>query len=286
MKNTIVYLSRTTEESMRQLIYSISLLKRNFLPWSPADIIIFHEDGYDTQTVKKAVGDLGCGMDIKFSQVDFSRMMPGFEGLTPGQRGYRHMCHFFANDIFLRDELACYERYMRLDVDSYILSPVKYNIFERMAQKGWKYVYRMEMKEHATVAKGLREAAEAYFSSNPSCVRNHPAIKRLKLYYTNFEICDLEFFRSEPWQKYFGAIDATGGIWRHRWGDAPIRWLGIKYLMRPSEVHCMRDMSYFHQFRLRKWLTFRLPLEYFRYGVHVYGIELPLPTPEWQSVKI
>ena len=264
MKNVIIYLVRSTEGSIRNLVRSIEFLQKNFLPWSPADILVFHEDGFDQEST---LSRLPKGLSVLFAKVDFAPVHPGMENLSRGQKGYRHMCHFFANDIFERSELAEYDYYMRLDEDSFILSPLPFNLFEKMAREGLKYVYRLEMNEKKSVSHGLIATAEAFFAANPRFNIAKPRIRRQKLYYTNFEVGNLRWFRAKGWQRYFAAIDATGGIWRRRWGDAPIRWLGLQYLLKPEEMYCLKKMKYFHQFMLHSGFSFRLPHDYLRYGL-------------------
>ena len=128
MRNAIVYLVRGHEASIASLERSLALLKRNFLPWSPADVLVFHEDNLKPEQLEGRT----AGLAVKTALVDFSAVPPEMANLPPGQRGYRHMCHFFANDIFLRPELADYDYYMRLDDDSFILSPLTFNVFARM----------------------------------------------------------------------------------------------------------------------------------------------------------
>ena len=262
MRDVIVYLTRSAEKEIRQLLESLQLLSRNFLPWSPADIIVFHE--VDLDKSRLLAEDIVSRLGVRLAEVDFSSIPPGTESLTRGQRGYRHMCHFFANDIFLRDELRSYEYYMRLDVDSFILSKVKFNVFDRMRRAGIKYAYRMVMTESKEFSVGLLDLANSFFKDNPELNRATPKICKVRLYYTNFEICELAYFRDAPWQRFFAAIDKAGGIWRHRWGDAPIRWLGLRHLLLPNEVYCLKGMTYRHQFTVRKGFTSRLPFEYAR----------------------
>ena len=262
MKSAIVYLTRSSAGEVAQMARSIELLESNFLPWSPADIFVFHEPDFDKQML--SAHDVFERNNVTLARVDFSSIPPGTEHLDRGQRGYRHMCHFFANDIFLRSELLSYDYYMRLDVDSYILSKVRFNVFESMQSRNIKYAYRMVMTENSNVATGLAETAKAFFGQNPALAMAYPHIRKVRLYYTNFEICKLDFFRSEAWQSYFAAIDSAGGIWHTRWGDAPIRWIGLQYLLKKDEIWFFRDMTYFHRFILRKGLGFRMPLEYAR----------------------
>ena len=263
-RSTVVYLTRSSENQIRQLIKSINSLAKNFLPWSPADIWVFHESDFDRSLMDS--DQSMANLDIHYAEVDFSAVPKEMENLPRSQRGYRHMCHFFANDIFLRPELQWYTYQMRLDVDSYILAPVKFNVFEKMEREGIRYTYRMIMKEKPEWAIGLLKTAEDYFDRHSETVRGVRRLCSVKLYYTNFEICDLNFFRGTEWQDFFAAIDAARGIWRHRWGDAPIRWLGVKHLLRKDEIYCLRCMKYHHQFTLEKYLTHRTPWEYARYA--------------------
>ena len=131
MRNAIVYLVRGHEASIASLERSLALLKRNFLPWSPADVLIFHEDNLKPEQLEGRT----AGLSVKTVLVDFSAIPPEMANLPPGQRGYRHMCHFFANDIFLRPELADYDYYMRLDDDSFILSPLTFKMSSRACGK-------------------------------------------------------------------------------------------------------------------------------------------------------
>ena len=265
--NTIVYLTRSSEDQVKQLVRSLSLVAKNFLPWSPADVWVFHEKDLDTALLLKEpiIAQLG----VKLGEVDFSSIPVGMENLPAGKRGYRHMCHFFANDIFNRSELQDYNYQLRLDVDSYILSPIKFNVFEMMSKRGVRYVYRLVMKERKNVSSGLLETCEAYFRQHPEVDRRRKPLSSVKLYYTNFEICDLRWFRDKAWQMFFKAIDSAGGIYGNRWGDAPIRWLGLQHLLCDKETYCLREMAYFHAFKLEKWLAFRLPWEYVRYSLSV-----------------
>lgn len=282
-KNVIVYLSRSEESNIRQMIHSIHLLDRNFLPWSPADILVFHEAGFDKSLI--LADEIAAKHGVKFAEVDFSAIHPGMEDLSKGQRGYRHMCHFFANDIFLREELSQYDYYMRLDVDSYILNKIPFDIFGKMKKDGLKYVYRMVMTEHSKVAVGLKDLALDFFAKNPDLNKAAPRIKKLRLFYTNFEICDMAFFRGSTWQRYFAAIDARGGIWRHRWGDAPIRWIGLKHLLMPSEMYCLKAMTYFHQFKICKGFASRLPWDFAKYLLSVFSEDLKTAIAKRRKVK-
>lgn len=178
-QNAIVYLTRSSEGSLKQLEASLGLLARNLLPWSQADVIIFHEDDLDPSVLDGHT----AGIPVRFAQVDFSAFPEEMKDLPKGKRGYRHMCHFFANDIFLRPELEKYQYVLRLDVDSSILSPLKFNVFDEMRTRGYRYGYRAILKDKRCFSKDLWPTAKAYFLKSESAVRPFSQIPEPCVYY-------------------------------------------------------------------------------------------------------
>lgn len=47
--------------------------------------------------------------------------------------------------------------------------------------------------------------------------------------WSNFEISDMDFWRSEPYQKFFDFLEAKGGFYYERWGDAPVHSIAASY---------------------------------------------------------
>lgn len=261
MRNVVVYLVRGHAASLAALERSLALLKRNFLPWSPADVLIFHEDNLKAEQLAGRTS----GIQVKTALVDFSAIPPEMADLPTGQRGYRHMCHFFANDIFRRPELAGYDYYMRLDDDSFILSPLTFDAFARMRERRFRYAYRAVLKDRPHVCKGLGAVIARHFEAHAHvgfCKSPPP----YRIFYTNFEICDLAWFRGAAWQSYFAAVDRAGGIWKHRWGDAPIRYYGVMNCLSGESIWHLVELHYRHQ---DEWLPGR-PTRTFREMLHHY----------------
>ena len=263
MRNIVVYLIRGNDESISALEKSLSLLKENFLPWSPADILVFHEDNMKPSQLEGRT----VGLPVKTALVDFSSVPPEMADVPPEKRGYRHMCHFFANDIFFRGELDGYDYYMRMDDDSFILSPLRFNVFERMRGNGYKYAYRVVLKDRPHVCVGFGDLVKDYFAAEGrelTCRLPPP----YKVFYTNFEICDINWFKGKDWQDWFAAIDKAGGIWRYRWGDHIIRYYGLSNILPQSMLWCLKEMHYRHQSEWLPGWTGRTPMEAFRHYSH------------------
>lgn len=65
-------------------------------------------------------------------------------------------------------------------------------------------------------------------------------------FWSNFEIADLDFFRSPPYRELFAYLDRDGGFYHERWGDAAVHSLAAAMLLRPEELHHFSDLGYIH----------------------------------------
>ena len=66
------------------------------------------------------------------------------------------------------------------------------------------------------------------------------------MYYTNFEVCNVNWFSSDEYMNFYNKIDESGGIMTHRWGDAPIRYLGVNMYMNPENIYGFENIDYQH----------------------------------------
>ena len=148
------------------------------------------------------------------------------------------MCWFFAGGMFDQPIMEDYKYYLRLDTDSYILSPLNYDIFEMMNNGGYKYGYIEEavQLDDPAVISGLWDF----------CWKDTHSIPEGTMYYTNFEVAEIEFFRSGLYYMFFKRIEANGGVYLHRWGDAPIKYLGVNILMPPQQKVAIKGFVYQH----------------------------------------
>lgn len=86
-------------------------------------------------------------------------------------------------------------------------------------------------------------------------------------YWSNFEIADMDFFRTRAYQDYFDYLDKKGGFYFERvslsstitysskcigylttsqWGDAAVHSLAVAMLVDPRKVHHFEDFGYRH----------------------------------------
>lgn len=86
-------------------------------------------------------------------------------------------------------------------------------------------------------------------------------------FWSNFEIANMEWYRSKEYEDFFQMLERSGGFWQERvrispmhkylyftqissdisqWGDAPVHSLAAGVLLSRDQVHYFRDFGYRH----------------------------------------
>lgn len=260
-KNCIVYLVRTSEKDVEMLNKSLRLLDENLLKYTDAeDVIIFHEPSFEKY--KGEITSLNNGR-IVYQLVYFPPVPPNTPEIFPHPNpdqiamgnlgfsiGYRHMCWFFSGGLYKEPIMYSFKYYLRLDTDSYILSPLGYDIFEQMQSVGYKYGYIEDavQKDDPAVIQGLWNFSERVCTIFRQSLIVKPVheIPEGQMYYTNFEVGDVEWFQSSAYSSFFKFIETNGGIYTKRWGDAPIKYLGINLFLENKYKLAIRGFIYQH----------------------------------------
>lgn len=264
-KNCILYLVRSSQNDIDMLNKSLSLVRLNLLASikGPVDIIIFHEKSFDSRYQKKVHQPNEC--DIIFQEVNF--ILPDYDDniskiiqttyphpsdpLHPGfSMGYRYMCDFFSGSLYEQELIKNYSYYLRLDTDSFILSKIKYDIFEWMELKKCEYGFILPAidTDHPKVIEGLWYITSNYIiDNNIKTEMPITSIPEGKFYYTNFEIGKLSSFsEGSKYYEFYRFIRGTGNIFIKRWGDAPIKYLGVNLFIKKNAIRPVHGFIYQH----------------------------------------
>tara|TARA_R110000803_G_scaffold210590_2_gene282838 strand:- start:78 stop:908 length:831 start_codon:yes stop_codon:yes gene_type:complete len=263
MKNAIIYLLNDTDEDKKTFVDSFDLLYKNYLKENPCDVVCFHEPNFcekEKDFLKNKYKDAGIILqEIVFDLPDYTEEIKskileysphpeklwrdrGHKGFP---MGYRHMCNFFAGGFI---NLKCLDKYKyiwRLDTDSFILEKINYNVFERMDSSNSLYGYINIQHDHIDAVKDLWETCENYFTKENKVFKSKDLHFR-RVFYSNFEIFKMSWFKSKPYQDFYNYINSTGGIYINRWGDHAIRYLGLNSLEDKSKFLFFHDVCYKH----------------------------------------
>ena len=266
MKDCVLFLVRSSEADVEELNVSLSLVETNLLAFcSNVDVLIFHEKSF--HNLKHLVRST---VQLKYIEIEFKipsysapireKIPEFFPHPTHGKgpvawghpgfsMGYRHMCRFFSGAMYENSILHEYDMYLRLDTDSRILSPLGYNIFDwaRSNSCFYGYIKPAVQVDNPAVVFGLKEHVQEWVSRNRvSTFVDVRSIPSGEMFYTNFELAKTSWFLQEQYQDFFHSIDDSGGIYINRWGDAPIKLLGVRLLMEPSYIKPVSGFVYKH----------------------------------------
>ncbi len=268
-ENAIVYLAQKRHSSYDRdsyglLLQSLDLLTKNYLAnhSDNAELFIFHTGDFDSQDLtnlgarysETQVFDMLRLVDLSDSQ--YWRRPPWHAHDNPNdwyafhlfKEGYRHMMHWFAISIWdffdnYNRETGCnYGMIMRLDEDSFIHSPIRYNVFDFMRNHGYVYGYRLCAYEMQVTQRMWK-----VYRSNR---RLGDPVRDVDLemcgFYNNFFVASLDFFRSKKVQSFLKLADRKGYIYRRRLGDLMIHSM-VVYAFAPTEkIHRFLDFTYEH----------------------------------------
>lgn len=173
-----------------------------------------------------------------------------------GLESYRHMCRFNSGFFYRQDLILTYDYYWRIEPDVEFLCDIDYDPFLYMQEHKKIYGFTITLGEiHATIPS-LWNTTRDFIRKNPSLVdakrnmlkffMNPNGSYNLCHFWSNFEIADLRFYRSEAYSRYFDYLDRSGGFFYERWGDAPVHSLAVGMFLDRSQVHFFNDIGYRH----------------------------------------
>ena len=267
MKNAVVYLLNNHPKDINNFRLSIQYLVNNYLFSFPCDLIFFHESDFPQNEIELISNSLSkFYFNFKFVKIDFCIPAysdeilkeipdffphPDFPECQGFSIGYRHMCRFFAGEIFKHPELQSYNFVWRLDTDSFILNKFGYDVFEKMNTNNSIYGYINIQNDNEGVIKNLWPSCSKYFNSinKNNIFENDSEFHFRKVFYTNFEIFNMSWFKSEEYQSFYNYIDESAGIYKYRWGDHVIRYIALNSLVDKDKLLFFNDIDYFHSER-------------------------------------
>lgn len=255
MKNCITILSRGDIQTLKELKGSLDSLYEKYVNDFPCDVVIFHEEGFSEQFKKLANERYS---NIKFKEIkltapeNLTKENLNFKDPTPFLGlSYRNMCRFFAMEFY--KQLAEYDWYWRLDVDSVLLNKIEFDVFKYLEENNKVYGYVAELPEHPPVIQGFGDFIKHYQKefNTPGKFTDYffdsKGNYNFRMIYNNFEICKLNIFNDTKVKQFLSEIDKTGKIYEYRWGDAPIRTLMLSLFVDRNQIHRFQNIGYLHQ---------------------------------------
>ena len=254
--NCILYLVRSSEDDLKDFNKSLALLEENLLPFTgEVDLVVFCEESFEEYKPRVETKQNIRYVTIEFDIPDYPQEIvdnipefyphpthgngPVAWGHPGFSMGYRHMCRFFSGEMYKFDIVREYDYYLRLDTDSFIRTPLNYDIFE-WAEKNecyYGFIAPAIQQDNEKVVEGLWDFVKDRYPND---------IPDRYMFYTNFELGKVSWFLTSEYMNLYNEIDKCGGIYTKRWGDAPIKFLGINLFMNRKNIIPVQGFTYQH----------------------------------------
>ncbi|KAI3403688.2 KTR2 [Candida oxycetoniae] len=186
-----------------------------------------------------------------------------------GVRSYRNMCHFNSGFFYKQKRLLNYDWYFRVEPNVEYMCDFQYDPFELLRVNNKVYGFIIAIREYENTIPTLWQTVESFMRENPHLLHPNNALNfittnetslthyvtpavtsttryNLCHFWSNFEIGNLNFFRSEAYETYFKFLSKAGGFHYERWGDAPVHTIGLSLLADKNQIHHFEDIGYFH----------------------------------------
>jgi len=235
-KSIIFYLVNNNQTHLSRLFKSLELLQTNFLNEFSYPVVIGHEGlpEYIFTQIKELLKNNVYFYNVNFKLPEYNKnILDNIPERFPGHwdehaffsLGYRHMCRFYAGDLFNKEFFSNVKYFMRMDCDSYFTSKLPIDPFKTMETEKLVYGTTGDDEDMDYVIEGLNEEIKNFFQKKYKL-----NLKQNKMFKTHFEILDFQWFKNSEYTNYYNHLEKTGNIYIKRWGDGPIRYYGLMHL--------------------------------------------------------
>ncbi|EEB05580.1 alpha-1,2-mannosyltransferase [Schizosaccharomyces japonicus yFS275] len=246
--------------------YESRFNKRYHYPW------VFLNDEPFNEEFKSIIGRLVSG-DVTFGtvpkhhwqlpdwidrQVASARWMQlGADNVLYGaMESYHHMCRYFSGFFYKHSLLEPYRYYWRIEPGTRLLNGVPYDPFRILIQENKTYGFNIAIHEIEETVPSLWNTTLEFLGQHPSALAPNNLWNWISSlngteysmchFWSNFEIADLEFFKSDIYNAYFDFLDKKGGFFYERWGDAPVHSIALALFLDRSKIKFFDEIGYSH----------------------------------------
>ncbi len=253
-----------TPKASLKLVPRLKLLDFNFSDNFTTPLLIMHSNQPDedylmrlANTTRREMMFLDISSIFNLFPTNFDTCRTRSSYWRRGKWNYQLMIRFWFKILFELPQFKKYEYIMRLDDDSTILG-IWINVFDEMRSKRAVYFANDQDADSEKTLPGTMKlpyiALRYIIVSNitvkqPKMIRYGFGDSHILSYFNNFEVMKLEFFRRQNVRQWIEEVDRTNGIFKYRWGDAPLRYITLAIFAEAHEIlhRSQYNLSYCHK---------------------------------------
>ncbi|OJD27738.1 hypothetical protein ACJ73_00869 [Blastomyces percursus] len=169
---------------------------------------------------------------------------------------YRHMCRYESGFFFRHELLNQFDYYWRVEPSVEYFCDISFDPFKFMKDNKKKYSFVISLYEYKETVLTLWDSVRKFMEKYPQHIAENNNLEfisqdggetyNLCHFWSNFEIGDLNWLRSQAYLDYFDVLDKDGGFFYERWGDAPVHSIAAALMLKKEEVHFFNEIAYYH----------------------------------------
>ncbi|CED85435.1 glycosyltransferase family 15 protein [Phaffia rhodozyma] len=163
----------------------------------------------------------------------------------------------YNSGFFYRHPLMMnYRYYWRVEPSVKFYCDIHYDPFLVLKDENKVYGFTLSLYEFTETIPTLWDATKEFMELHPEHIVEGNSMGFLSddggkeynhcHFWSNFEIGDLDFWRGDAYMDYFNFLEAKGGFYYERWGDAPVHSIGAGLFAKKEQVHFFSDIGYYH----------------------------------------
>lgn len=266
----------TERDSMTQILQSIDEVQvkfnKNFAyPWvfiSQGEL-----DGMKQEMIRQAITDSMNGdpelINIKFAEIpadewvypewiDENKAAESLISLANvpdgDSRAVRYQARYFAGFFWRHPVLDEFDWYWRVDPGIKLYCDIDHDLFRWMQDEGKVFGFTLSMSEAKEANEKIWDVTKNFAKDFPKFIseNNFKSFITKKdsedfnncEFTSNFEIGNLNFYRSPAYRKFFNYIDEEGGIFYWKWSDSIIHTIGLSMLLPKDKIHFFENIGF------------------------------------------
>ncbi|KAG0675079.1 hypothetical protein C6P40_001943 [Pichia californica] len=181
---------------------------------------------------------------------------------------YHNMCRFYSMNFYNHPRMKQFKYYWRFEPNTDYFCNIDYDVFKFMELNNKIYGFVISLYDSHQSIKSLWTETINFLNlnnfNNKNLINSNAAINFLTEnlqnpektkftngystchFWSNFEIGNMDFFRSNAYNSWVNYLDSTGGFYYERWGDAPVHSIGVSLFANKNDIHWFRDIGYKH----------------------------------------
>lgn len=274
---TILCLTRNDE--LEGIIGSIQQLEEQFNGQYKYPYTFLNDEEFSDEFKNRLTRLLPKGREINFGKIDpdvwnmpdsidrdhFKAQMDKLKGIQGVEKvSYHNMCRYYSRGFYHHPLLRKYKYVWRVEPKVNFYCNVNYDVFQFMDDNDKVYGFVLNLYDSPESVKSLWSSTMKFIKKNPQYLHENGSYEWIKdngqkpenyriaggystcHFWTNFEIINLDFLRSKPYEDFMNFLEEEHGFYYERWGDAPVRSLALALFVDKSQIHWFRDIGYQH----------------------------------------